>query len=412
MASPWLTSSTVVSAIKRKITLPTSEELLSDNEILAFVNEEMFVSMVPSILSYHEEFFVTRLLEGGTDKIELEANKSRYTIPTRAIGSRLRDLFLEDDQGNLKRMERINPDNKTIFDDDSSGSTSYINKYYLESTDIILVPDVGSSPTENLVFSYYLRPNQLVEETRAATISNFSKTITVDNSTLAANDTITINGTVLTAVTGSPSTNQFQIGASSSDTATNLKNLINTLDLATASVVNAVITCLFDNSDISISTSDSTAFVVQNTTTINCSATLPTVFTASSKYDLLQTKPGHQTKALSIEPTSLGTSSITFDEDLIPDSLVAGDYICLENECIIPQIPTDLHIDLVERACARILAAIGDQVGLQIVNAKIQENSSKQGILIDNRVDGSPEKIFNRNSILRQMKGGFYRKKF
>jgi hypothetical protein len=67
---------------------------------------------------------------------------------------------------------------------------------------------------------------------------------------------------------------------------------------------------------------------------------------------------------------------------------------------IIPQIPSDLHNALAERTCARILAAIGDQQGLQVNMAKIAEINQSQNYLIDNRVEGAPVKINTKNSPL------------
>ncbi len=315
---PWLDSDGILAAIKRKVAIPDSQELLDDEEILAFVNEEMSVSMVPSILSYHEEFFVTRLLEGGDDEITLEASLSRYPIPSRAIGSRLRDLFYQDTNGDLREMTRVNPDDKAFYNNASAQSSSVISKYYLESNDLVLVPGVDASPTGSLVFTYFLRPNQLVDADRAAVIS--------------------------------------AIGA------------------------------------------------ITTTVTLTCTAAIPSHIIAGELVDFIQTAGGHQCVGLSIPVVSVNSNQITFAAADLPSTLAVGDYLCIEHECIIPQIPSDLHIDLVERASGRILAALGDVTGLQTVMAKVAENQAKQGILIDNRVEGSPQKVVSRGGFLRNNK--------
>ncbi len=92
-----------------------------------------------------------------------------------------------------------------------------------------------------------------------------------------------------------------------------------------------------------------------------------------------------------------------------PLSLEVGDYIALAGECFIPQIPTDLHNTLAERTCERILQALGDQAGLAITKAKITEMEQHQGVLIDNRVDGSPQKVLPRHSQLRYNKFSYRR---
>jgi hypothetical protein len=315
---PWLDSDGILAAIKRKVAIPDSQELLTDEEILAFVNEEMSVSMVPSILSYHEEFFVTRLLEGGADSVELEANLSRYPIPSRAIGSRLRDLFYQDTNGDLREMVRVNPDDKAFYNNASAQSSNALSKFYLEGNDLILVPAVNASPTGSLVFTYFLRTNQLVDVDRAATISSIG--------------------------------------------------------------------------------------TVTSTVTLTCEAAIPSHIVAGELIDFIQTDSGHQCIGLSIPVVSVSSNQITIAAADLPSTLAVGDYLCIEHECIIPQIPSDLHIDLVERASARIMAAIGDTAGLQTAMAKVAENQAKQGILIDNRVEGSPQKVVSRGGFLRNNK--------
>jgi len=79
MAKPWLTSDDLIAAVKRKIALPISQITFTESDILDFANEEMAISQVPSVMSFHEEYFVTEITA------DLEANKSRYPIPDRAI---------------------------------------------------------------------------------------------------------------------------------------------------------------------------------------------------------------------------------------------------------------------------------------------------------------------------------------
>jgi hypothetical protein len=409
-AKLWMTSEDLVAAVKRKITLPDSQELLTDDQILSFLNEEMAMSMVPSMLSVHEEFFVTQLLDGGGNEVTILADTNRYPIPSRALGSRLRDLFYKDNSGDLQEMTRINPEDKAYFNRNLSIQVENFKKYYIEGNDIVLLGDVGPSPTGTLVFTYYLTPNQLVDNSRAAIIQNFKKTITVDNGFLSVGDQLIINGTILTAVSGAPGDLEFQIGGSSTLSAVNLAALITSEDLATATNNAAVVSCLFDDSKISITTTDESALDIQDTMTFVCEDDIPSNITLTVLVDFIKTKPGHQDKSLSIPVEVINNNEIDFDSNLVPNDLVSGDYVANEYECIIPQIPSVLHVDLVERGSARILAAIGDQIGLETVNAKIQQNELKQGILIDNRVEGSPQKVINRQSLLRLNKSSIYRR--
>lgn len=402
---PYLTSDDIIEAVKRKISLPTYQSTFTEEDILRFANEEMMSSQVPSVLSYHEEYFVT------TKEVSLVSNRSRYPIPDRAIGQKLRDLFYRDNAGNLVEMTRIAQDDRAFFQYRSANADLYT--YYLEGNDVVMVPDIGSSPTGSLFFVYFLRPNQLVPSDRIATITGFSKTVTVDNTSLTAGDTLTIDDQVFTAVAGAPSANEFQIGATSNISAANLASAVNTNTVAVATVASNVVTLTYLTLSISVTSSDSSALSVQSTQGLVCDQA-PTNITEGSNVDFLQTKSGHKTYSLDVPVPLNGISGTTysFSESLIPDDMVVGDYIAAAEECFIPQIPSDLHISLVERVCARILSAIGDTEGLTVVSQKLQEAELRTGSLIDNRSEGSPQKITQRHSLLRRGKLGARRRLF
>ena len=96
-----------------------------------------------------------------------------------------------------------------------------------------------------------------------------------------------------------------------------------------------------------------------------------------------------------------GISDQALSNAEVPGLFAVGDYICSASECIIPQVPSDLHNGLAERTCGRILAALGDQAGLQNVNTKLGEVNAAQGTLLDNRSEGNGMKITARHSLLR-----------
>jgi len=401
MAKPWLTSDDLIASVKRKIAVPISQVTFTEDDILAFANEEMAISQVPSVMSYHEEYFVTEI------NVDLEPNKSRYPIPERAIGMKLRDLFWKDASGNLFEMARISSEDKAFFQR-NVGAGQAMHKYYLEGNDIVLAPQVTDNPTGSLAFFYFLRPNQLVTNDQAAISKYFTKTITVDNTNIVAGDKLTIDGIDFTAVAGAPGVNEFQIGGSSIITATNLTSSINTHGIVIAnngSPSTAIVTLKYTVLSIEIDTSNSLSLTIQNTQGVEFQS-IPDNITNGTIIDFLQTKPGHRTVAMDITlgNNAISGTTITFNSGIIPDTFVVGDYICLAHDCIIPQIPSDLHHVLTERTAARILSALGDLAGLQTVNQKIAEMEVRQGTLIDSRVDGSNAKVTNRHSHLRYNK--------
>ena len=552
MAKPWLTSDDLIEAVKRKISFPISQNTFSEADILAFANEEMFIAQVPSVLQYHEEYFVYR------HATPLVTNISRYPIPNRAIGMKLRDLMWSDASSNFFEMTRINASDKAFFQR-NVGANQAIHKFYLEGNDVVLTPSVVGGPTGNLNFFIFLRPNQLVANSRAATVQSFNNYITIDNSSIVNGDKVVIQTnnlnstpttytfTAVSVVTNAAT--QFLIGASSIATATNLVALINaqvsgqaasnatgtsatvtmvgsdisltitpsllnnyiTINssiadgdeiiiqqnsspspviytfeavtvvtnpttqflivpgnpIATASnlvsLINAqvtgqtatngsgtlsTITILGLSVTVSLSVSlvtpasngivlpNSTGFTTNNSSVVSINFDqLPSTWTdpitnqTSSLYssgklvDFLQTEPGHRTYVYDISIVSTSGNTAVFNRNSLLTSysngynfvpmiinLKVGDYICLANESIIPQIPPDLHTVLAERTAARILAAIGDQAGLAVANQKIAEMELRQGNVLDQRVEGAPEKITARHSLLRYGKMGVRRR--
>jgi len=142
-----------------------------------------------------------------------------------------------------------------------------------------------------------------------------------------------------------------------------------------------------------------------------------------SLVDFLQTNPGHRTYTYDVKLVSVQGSVGAFAANDLKSyaqnssggelsylNIKVGDYICLQNECIIPQIPPELHNALAERAASRILMAIGDMQGYQISQAKIAEMNKMQETLIGSRIESSVPKVFNRYSLLRLGKSRFRRR--
>lgn len=397
---PFYTSNTLIEAVKRNIAFPIAQVTFSVEDILRFADEEMFLEQVPSILQYHEEYFVF------TSEIPLIGSVSRYPIPSRAIGMKLRDLFYRSIGGQLVEMTRINPDDKSFMQTKGNSYPTPIY-YYIENNSIVITPQVNEEAIGSLVMSYYLRPNSLVADDRAAVCESFSKTVTVDNTTLVAGNSLSLDGTTLVAGT------DFAIGANSSITASNINSAIGALvNSEFSSTANsAVLTIFYEQRDSAITSTNSTALAIQSTITIN-TTNVPTDIVAGSLVDILQFDGGHSTLKFDVklQPNSVSLNSLTFPETDLPDDFVIGDYVCARYECIVPQIPTDLHMLLSERTSARILSSLGAKEELKDANEKIDRLEFKQASVMDSRVEGSPMKIVNRSGLLNSAKIKFGRR--
>jgi len=397
---PFYTSNALIDAVKRKMAIPIAQVTFSDNDILSFANEEMFLEQVPSILQYHEEYLVF------SQTVPMLPKQSRYPIPNRAIGMKLRDVFYRDAAGQLVQMSRINPDDRSFFEVNSNTTPIPIH-YYLQNNTLVITPEVTQNATGNLIFSYYLRPNSLVTDDQAAVCLSFTKTITVDNATIVSGDTITIGTHVTTAGV------DFAIGANSAATAANLSAYLGTLTEhnLTSKVSSNIVSVSYTTRSLTFSTTNSAGFAIQTSITVD-TTTMPSSIVAGGLVDILQTDGGHSTLAFDVllASNSVSSSSITLSESQLPADFIVGDYICAQYECIVPQVPTDLHNLLAERTCARILESLGDKEGLQAANAKISNLESKQATILDSRVEGSPMKVLNRTGLLRSSRIRFGRR--
>lgn len=399
---PWLTSDELIEAVKNSIAFPLAQVTFTEENILDFASQELFNSQVPSIMEYHEEYFVHE------SEIQFKDNVSKYPIPSRAVGMKLRDLFYVDSNTNLIEMSNIGLGNADVYQSGNDFSWTNPGRFYIQGDDIVVVPKVGKAPTNShLLAKYYLRPNSLVKNERAAICTSFIKEITVTNASVVAGDTISFNGTTLTADT------DFVIGASSTATATNIATAINSLEIdgITATSTSNIVYFLYELQSTVLSTSNNGGLTLNSRVGIQCSS-IPDHFIDGMLIDFLQTAGGHKTYAYDVKVPKTGISSnaVFVPSSDLPAGFIVGDYICEQYECIIPQIPSDLHNLLVERTGARILKALGDNEGANAQLAVIQTLESRQSTMVRDRTEGAPQKVFNKNGLLRSAKR--FRKRF
>ena len=407
--TPWMTSRDLIESVKRKISAPISQVTFTDLNILSFANEELMIGQVPAILTYHQEYFVT------TESTPLLPNTSRYPVPQRAIGLKLRDVGWKDQSGVMHEMTRIDLGDEAFFSGNSV-TNAEVHKFFIRGNDIVLTPQIFGTPYGTLDFSFYLRPNQLVPNNRACICQSFTRKITINNANfLPSGNQINLGSDLYNAVTSSPNSTDFLIGAASSDTALNFASLINTNQPGyTALAVGSDVLITYLDLTMLFTTLVTSAVVISDNVTITFDQVPTTwqnpdtfitesLFIPGEYVDFLQTKPGHKMRKYDIQIPlgGISGSSITFPLSVLPLDFIPCDYVCLANECIIPQIPTDLHNGLAERTCARLLAALGDKDGLEITNSKIGEIIDSEGKMMADRVEGAPQKILGKHSLLR-----------
>jgi len=165
------TSNELIASVRDRAGLPDNEVAGGDDAtVLRHLNEEMLTRLIPGLIKVREEYFVV------SQRTTLSSSVTRYRIPPRAIGQKLRHLMHVGTDGNRYACRRIYREDLDGLNDPSPAN-GY--DFYIEGSWIVLVTD---SPEGYLEISYYMRPGQLVlvTDTRKITaIDTDTKTITI-----------------------------------------------------------------------------------------------------------------------------------------------------------------------------------------------------------------------------------------
>lgn len=136
----------------------------------------------------------------------------------------------------------------------------------------------------------------------------------------------------------------------------------------------------------------------------------PSVFSGSPVMDFIKFQNPNIIIKYDITPISVdsNTRTVTFTTTDLPSDLQVGDYINIAQETVVPQLPVELHPVLAQRVAVAALEALGDQEGLASAQRRLEMMETSTNDIIDNRVEGAPEKISNRHGTLREATLGNY----
>lgn len=170
-----LTTKKLIASIKRRCMIPTSQDTFTDADLIDFCNEEMMIGIVPKLMQMKEEYLVF------DEYVKIESEVSAYTVPERALGSKLREASYVDsiDQGtansNEYELTQIGVDDRYTMSNNTI-ETSNWKQFYMEGADLVLFPDVGSNPSGYIRFFYHIRPGTLVQDAEVAVIASIDRT--------------------------------------------------------------------------------------------------------------------------------------------------------------------------------------------------------------------------------------------
>lgn len=146
LASELLTAVRLRAMLPSTVTAPGT----TDADLLSYANQEVSSSLVGLAMSVTEEFF------SATTDVTLTAGQAVYRIPSRAIGGKLREVWML--YGNsLLHLPRIEPEQLTKFVTNSSGIPA---GFVMEAGGIRLVP-TPSNTGMVVRMRYFVAPGAL-----------------------------------------------------------------------------------------------------------------------------------------------------------------------------------------------------------------------------------------------------------
>lgn len=178
MANDYTTKK-LIESIKRKASIPSTQQLFKAQDFLDLANDEMDCILVPLLMSVKEEHFVTFV------DLNLDTNSS-VDIPSDAIGSKLRDVSLRSGNS-FNSLPRLDLDVSNTNYQTGAG-------FFIQGNSIIIHPKQSGV----VRLYYYKRPLQLVPSTEGGQI----KSINIDTNgiTLSFVPTFWQSGDILNAV--------------------------------------------------------------------------------------------------------------------------------------------------------------------------------------------------------------------
>ena len=395
MAKSLLTDK-LVETVKIRSAMPDNNVVFSNQEIIDILNEELDISILPKILDVHEEYYLYH------EDIDFSNEVTTYRIPYRSIGNKLREVQLIDSTGTVHELTRIEVDDLPDYQDNFSMNRS--NVFYVKN-DYIILPNASSVGMSggSIRMYFFLRPNELVTNAEGAVISGINRTTGVIS--LSNFPTAFSTETVFDFISHRSSHKIY------------LYDIPN----GTVDSTNKTITFPVSKSFTTVNTAtDLVTFVGHGyytgmLCTLTSDGTLPTGLSTATEYYVIKIDDDSLKFASSLALAQAGTAvditgagsgnhTVVLDYTHIPSELIIGDHVCLAEETIVPQLPSELHSYLAQQAASVCVESIGDDKEVAIMNSKLAKMEKNTIRLIDNRVEGAPQKVNPRHNLLRSNK--------
>lgn len=155
------TTTALISNLKRRILLPSAQILFSDEELVAFMSDELMITCMTEIKKAKKEFFVKI-----TD-VPIVAGQTTYSIPQRAYSSAIRDFSFLDVNNNEFNCPHLIPE--VVKDGGIYGTPGNLYGAYFQGDQLIVY--TGTSNPTSIRIRWERRPNNLALSSQSARIT-------------------------------------------------------------------------------------------------------------------------------------------------------------------------------------------------------------------------------------------------
>lgn len=387
--SSILTSDKLIATIRRRAFIPRSQETFSNDDFLEMATEEINLGIMEKLINARGDYLVY------FEDIPVVENTLSYAIPSRAHGNKLRDAHIVDRDGQTV-YELTQTTLEERLDLNRFATFQRRTNFYMENDCIILHEDVAK-PAHSIRMWFYMRPNKLVQNSRAGIVTQLSKSIEID-SVSPMNGAINAISADLKAVVTSPShglsSGKIILTGSNSTPSIDGVHTIIVIDANTFSV------------DVTTTISGTSGTWVKGVEVVVATiSTIPSHFTGAIKYDIVRSYSPNKLSHFNLHSNTVNTTlkTISFRHSSAPD-LNVGDYITKAEESIVPNIPTELHPIVAQKVAIACLEAMGDEQNKVSAERKLAQMEMSALKIITNRVEGAPKKIKNRFGTLNSGK--------
>jgi hypothetical protein len=154
MAAITYSGESLIADVRRRAMIPNSTSVLSDSDILSFLNDEMLEYIVPLLIGTAEEYLVVSSPSRSSDEALIDENGGRYfDIPEDAVGGKLRDFQVQSINSWIS-LPRVEPENASQF-----FTYGALQGYLFQGKRAYMVPIPTAAAT--LRFLYYKRPAKI-----------------------------------------------------------------------------------------------------------------------------------------------------------------------------------------------------------------------------------------------------------